>query len=101
MAEYESLDHELASKGYLSLRKALEWFKIYHPSVAISYPTALKLIRDEKLVSIKVGKMHRFTRLELERFAAHGNREDLQEDSVDQPEQTKFKIPIVEEDQDE
>lgn len=77
--KYQSLDHELASTGFLSLVKAIKWLKSYHPTSAISYPTALRMVERGQLVAIKIGAQYRITRAELERFAVHGNSESNQE----------------------
>lgn len=74
-AKYQSLDHELAVVGYLSLSKALKWLKMYHPQVAVSYPTALRMVEKGQISAIRIGAQYRMTRQELERFAVHGNSE--------------------------
>ena len=73
--KYQSLDHELASVGYLSLTKAILWLKRYHPEAAISYPTALRMVERKQLDVMRIGSQYRVTRRELERFVLHGNRE--------------------------
>ena len=76
--KYQSLDHELASVGYLSLVKAIKWLKAYYPEAAISYPTALRMVDRGQLTAIRIGSQYRMTRKELERFAVHGNSESSQ-----------------------
>lgn len=76
---YVSLDHELHSSGYLSLSKAIRWLKMYQPAAAISYPTALKLIKNNQIMAIRIGDMHRISREELDRFVKYGNKGDAPE----------------------
>jgi hypothetical protein len=71
--KYESLAHELQARGFLTLSKAINWLRAYHPESAISYPTALRMIAAEKLLSVKVGGQHRLSGRELARFVEHGN----------------------------
>lgn len=63
-----SLDHELQVVGYLSLTKSLQWLKQYHPHKKISYPTALKLIQEGKLCTMKDHYKHQLTRQMLEAY---------------------------------
>lgn len=86
--QYVSLDHELNSSGYLSLNKALAWLKQYHPVASISYPTALKLLKDNRIMSIRIGDMHRISREELMRFVKYGNADPA--DVPERPEETVF-----------
>ena len=72
MNRYHSLDHELASRGWLSLNKALQWLKEYHPASTISYPTALKMISAGKINAERVGSTWRLSKRELDGLAAHG-----------------------------
>lgn len=79
--KFESLDHELNSTGYLSLSKAVKWLKEYRRASSVSYPTALRLIKQEKLKAIRIGNIWRIYKNELDRFVAHGNREIDQADA--------------------
>ena len=81
--KYESLDHELQSVGYLTLAKTIKWLKAYHPKASISYPTALRMIDDNRLLSVKIGGQHRLNIQELRRFVEHGNAHVQPESSAD------------------
>lgn len=71
----DSLTIELESKGYLSLQKFVKYLKDNHPHAAISYPTAVRLVKEGKLRAIRVGQQHRLLRKEVVRWVAEGNRE--------------------------
>lgn len=81
--KYESLDHELRSRGYLSLNKALKYWAVNYPSCKVSYPTALKLVESGKINTIRVGGMHRVYEVEIHRFGVHGNATPEDEGSED------------------
>jgi excisionase family DNA binding protein len=68
-----SLARELELNGYLPLSKFCAWLRESHPHVAMSYPTALNLVRQNKLRAIRVGKMIRISRAEAERWVREGN----------------------------
>lgn len=65
----------LATQGYLSLSGFVQYLKKHHPHARIAYPTAVKLVSEGKIRSVRVGKMHRIYRDELERFVREGNYE--------------------------
>lgn len=71
-----NLQRELERKGYLSLVKFTKYLKEYEPQAAISYPTALKLVREGKLNARRVGSMYRILRTEVARWVAEGNAGD-------------------------
>lgn len=80
---YISLGHELQSVGYLSLNKAVQYLKENYPNKAISYPTALRLLDNGHLRAVRVGKMHRIEKQELDRFVEHGNRDIPRKEDID------------------
>lgn len=71
-----SLQHELETKGYLSLVKFTKYLKEHHPEACVSYPTALKLVAEGKVRAIRIGSMYRITHVEVRRWVTHGNWED-------------------------
>ena len=74
--KYTSLDHEFYTKGYLSLQKFTKWLKQYHPIMQVSYPTARSMIDKGTLKALRVGKMHRISHAEGQRYIAHGKYEN-------------------------
>lgn len=71
---YESLDHELHSRGYLSLAKALKWLEQYHPTRKLSWPVALRLIKAGCLEVARDGNNYIVSRGELEIYVQNGPR---------------------------
>lgn len=58
---------KLTARGWTSLNK-------FCKLADISYPTALKLVKEEKLVAIKVGGVQRVYADEVRRFLSEGNK---------------------------
>lgn len=71
------LINELETQGYLTLNKMLKYLKEVHPAATISYPTALKYVKEGKLVATKRGSQIRVTRAEIARWVAQGNFEGM------------------------
>ena len=63
---------ELETKGYLTLSKFVQYLKDYAPEAYISYPTALKLVKQGKIRARRVGGPYRIGRGEVERWIAEG-----------------------------
>lgn len=59
---------KLASEGYVSLRQ-------FALIIGVSYPTAQKLAREEKVEVIKVGGINRIYATEVNRYLREGNKE--------------------------
>lgn len=57
----------LATRGWVSLAQ-------FARLVGVSYPTALKLMRNKDVQTVPVGSVHRVYRDEVERFLREGNR---------------------------
>lgn len=77
--QYTSLGHELYSRGYLSMSKAVLWLSETHPEVAVSYPTFSKMVKAGKIEVLQVGGITRVMAEELERYVLHGNRGSSEE----------------------
>ena len=68
-----ALNQELEMNGYLPLVKFVAYLKEFAPQASVSYPTALKYVKEGKLRALTIGTQHRITRLEIERWIAGGN----------------------------
>jgi excisionase family DNA binding protein len=63
----------LARRGWLSLNQFVEHLRLNHPEHHISYPTALKMVKEKKLRAMQVGGTHRLYQEEITRYLREGN----------------------------
>ncbi len=68
-----SLTRQLETSGYLTLNKFVKYLKSVAPQAAVSYPTALKYVKEGKIHAIPVGSQYRIDRIEVERWIREGN----------------------------
>lgn len=64
---------QLETAGYLSLNQFVSYLQQYQPHAAVSYPTAVKLVRDGKIKANRIGNQWRILRREVERWVSEGN----------------------------
>ena len=68
-----SAHNRLCAHGYLSVSGFVEYLKEFAPHMSMSYPTALRMIKDGSIRAVRVGSIHRVQRDEIERFVTQGN----------------------------
>lgn len=66
---------QLEMQGYLSLNKFVEYLRENAPEAAISYPTAVKLVAEGKIIARRMGGSWRIGRAEIDRWVSQGNYE--------------------------
>lgn len=57
----------------LSLTGFVDYLRDNFPTMSISYPTALKLVKAGAIRSIRVGGVYKINMEEVKRFASQGN----------------------------
>jgi excisionase family DNA binding protein len=68
-----SLANKLAERGWLSLNELVKYLRADFPERYVSYPTALAMVRENKIRAFTVGCTYRIHREEVTRFIADGN----------------------------
>lgn len=71
-----ALSKQLESQGYLSLNKFVQYLKETHPAYAMSYPTAVKLVKSGEIKTFMIGGQHRVLRKEVVRWISERTGEE-------------------------
>lgn len=65
--------NKLAKNGWLSLNEFVKYLRTDFPEHYVSYPTALSMVRENKLRAITVGSSYRIYQEEITRYIRDGN----------------------------